>query len=72
MTQEERDAFQHAKHLHTRKQYREALNHLDANISKDTNDSCVHYLEGQCWEGLGEYQMACEAYRGAYLSSLGW
>lgn len=74
MTQEQQAIYEQAKRLKQRKQFQEALNLLEEKLNNEDelNDPSLHYLEGECFEGIGNLEIACLAFRNAYLATIGW
>ena len=71
MTNEMREAYEIAKRLKGQKKFQEALDFLEENLLEtEHNSSSIHYLEGECYEGIGDLQIACLSYKNAYLSTL--
>ena len=70
MTPEVREAYEHARQLKKQEKFQEALDFLEENLLETERDSSVlHYLEGECFQGLGDIETACEAFKNAYLST---
>ena len=70
MNKEEYTAYNDAKALQQQGKHQEALDVLEEKIDPELNDASVHYLIGECFEGLDDLKMACECYKAAYLASL--
>ena len=73
MTKKTQDAFNNAKSLYSRRQYQEAADYLYNNMDereRDEPNSIISFFEGECFEKLGEMQMACDCYKNAYLSTI--
>ena len=71
MNPKTRKALDEAKRMFRKKQYDEALEHINENMDQDDVGNCIiSFFEGECYEGKKDYYMATLAFKNAYLSSL--